>query len=89
MADIRDLVTKMNKSRPYKYFMVCLVGGVRTNVSINYMRMNVNKSFTNRLQIEKRKGKFLASLSYIPSVCGPSSTLGARAHIQSPSFEGV
>lgn len=50
MADIRDLVTKMNKSRPYKYFMVCLVGGVRTDVSINYIEMNVDESFTNRLR---------------------------------------
>lgn len=50
MADIRDLVTKMNKSRPYKYFMVCLVGGVRTDVSINYIEVNVDESFTNRLR---------------------------------------
>lgn len=50
MADIRDLVTKMNKSRPYKYFMVCLVGGVMTDVSINYIEMNVDESFTNRLR---------------------------------------
>ena len=50
MADIRDLVTKMNKSRPYKYFMACLVGGVRTDVSINYIEMNVDESFTNRLR---------------------------------------
>lgn len=50
MSDIRDLVTKMNKSRPYKYFMVCLVGGVRTDVSINYIEMNVDESFTNRLR---------------------------------------
>lgn len=50
MVDIRDLVTKMNKSKPYKYFMVCLVGGVRTDVSINYIEMNVDGSFTNRLR---------------------------------------
>lgn len=50
MIDIRDLVTKMNKSKPYKYFMVCLVGGVRTDVSINYIEMNVDESFTNRLR---------------------------------------
>lgn len=50
MTDIRDLVTKMNKSKPYKYFMVCLVGGVRTDVSINYIEMNVDESFTNRLR---------------------------------------
>ena len=50
MEDIRDLVTKMNKSKPYKYFMVCLVGGVRTDVSINYIEMAVDESFTNRLR---------------------------------------
>lgn len=50
MVDIRDLVTKMNKSKPYKYFMVCLVGGVRTDVSINYIEMIVDESFTNRLR---------------------------------------
>ena len=50
MTDIRDLVTKMNKSKPYKYFMVCLVGGVRTDVSINYMEFTVDESFTNRLR---------------------------------------
>lgn len=50
MVDIRDLVTKMNKSKPYKYFMVCLVGGVRTDVSFNYIEMNVDESFTNRLR---------------------------------------
>lgn len=50
MIDIRDLVTKMNKSKPYKYFMVCLVGGVRTDVSVNYIEMMVDESFTNRLR---------------------------------------
>lgn len=50
MVDIRDLVTKMNKSKPYKYFMICLVGGVRTDVSINYIEMNIDESFTNRLR---------------------------------------
>lgn len=50
MIDIRDLVTKMNKSKPYKYFMICLVGGVRTDVSVNYIEMMVDESFTNRLR---------------------------------------
>ena len=50
MEDIRDLVTKMNKSKPYKYFMICLVGGVRTDVSINYIEMVIDESFTNRLR---------------------------------------
>lgn len=50
IADIRDLVTKMNKSKPYKYFMVALVGGVRTDVSLNYMEFVASESFTNRLR---------------------------------------
>ena len=50
MTDIRDLVTKMNKSKPYKYFMLCLVGGVRTDVSINYMELTADESFANRLR---------------------------------------
>lgn len=50
IVDIRDLVTKMNKSKPYKYFMVALVGGVRTDVSLNYMELIVSEAFDNRLR---------------------------------------
>ncbi len=50
MVDIRDLITKMNKSKPYKYFMFCLVGGVRTDVAINFVECIVDESFTNRLR---------------------------------------
>lgn len=50
IVDIRDLVTKMNKSKPYKYFMVALVGGVRTDVSLNYMELVVSEAFDNRLR---------------------------------------
>ena len=50
ITDLRDLVTKMNKSKPYKYFMLCIVGGVRSDVSINYIEMMVDESFTNRLR---------------------------------------
>lgn len=50
MEDIRDLVTKMNKSKAYKYYMLCLVGGVRTDVSLNYVEMLVDESYTNRLR---------------------------------------
>jgi len=50
MVDIRDLITKMNKSKPYKFFMVCLIGGVRTDVAINYIECMVDESFTNRLR---------------------------------------
>lgn len=50
IVDIRDLVTKMNKSKPYKYFMVALVGGVRTDVSLNYMEFIASEAFANRLR---------------------------------------
>ena len=50
MIDIRDLVTKMNKSKPYKYFMFCLVGGIRTDVALNFVECTVDESFTNRLR---------------------------------------
>lgn len=50
IVDIRDLVTKMNKSKAYKYFMVALAGGVRTDVSLNYMEFIASESFTNRLR---------------------------------------
>lgn len=50
IVDIRDLVSKMNKSKPYKYFMVALVGGVRTDVSLNYMEFIASEAFANRLR---------------------------------------
>lgn len=50
MKDIRDLVTRMNKTKPYKYFMVCLVGGVRTDVWIDYIEFVYSESFNNRLR---------------------------------------
>lgn len=50
IVDIRDLVTKMNKSKPYKYFMVALAGGVRSDVSLNYMEFIASESFANRLR---------------------------------------
>ena len=50
ITDIRDLVTKMTKSKAYKYFMVCLVGGVRSDVSINYIELIADESYNNRLR---------------------------------------
>lgn len=50
MVDIRDLVTKINKSKPFKYFMVTLVGGVRTDVALNYIECIVDESYNNRLR---------------------------------------
>lgn len=50
IVDIRDLFTKMNKSKAFKYFMVALAGGVRTNVSLNYMEFIASEAFENRLR---------------------------------------
>ncbi len=50
ITDLRDLVTKMNKSRAYKYFAVALAGGVRTDVSLNYIEFLADTAFTNRLR---------------------------------------
>ena len=50
ITDLRDLVTKMNKSRAYKYFSVALAGGVRTDVSLNYIEFLADTAFTNRLR---------------------------------------
>lgn len=50
IVDIRDLVTKMNKSKAYKYFMVALAGGVRTDVSLNYIEFIASEAFSNRLR---------------------------------------
>ncbi|WP_099465570.1 hypothetical protein [Parabacteroides provencensis] len=50
ISDIRDLITKMNKTKAYKYFMFCLVGGVRTDVAINYIEIIADETYTNRLR---------------------------------------
>lgn len=50
ISDIRDLITKMNKTKAYKYFMLCLVGGVRTDVAINYIEIIADETYTNRLR---------------------------------------
>lgn len=50
LNDIRDLITKMNKTKAYKYFMFCLVGGVRTDVAINYIEVMADEAFDNRLR---------------------------------------
>lgn len=50
IVDIRDLVTKMNKTKAFKFFMVALAGGVRTDVSINYMEFVASEAFGNRLR---------------------------------------
>lgn len=50
IEDIRDLITKMNKTHAYKYFMFCIAGGVRTDVSLNYIEVLVDETFQNRLR---------------------------------------
>lgn len=50
LNDIRDLITKMNKTKAYKYFMFCLVGGVRTDVALNYIEVMADETFVNRLR---------------------------------------
>ena len=47
--DVRDLVNKMNKSKAYKYFIIALVGGVRTDVSLNFVELIVDETYTSRL----------------------------------------
>lgn len=50
IEDVRDLITKMNKTKAFKYFMVALVGGVRTDVALNYIEFMVDETYTNRLR---------------------------------------
>lgn len=50
IKDIRDIVSKMNKSKSYKYFIFAFIGGVRTDVSINYIELIADESFNNRLR---------------------------------------
>ncbi len=50
MQDMRDLVTRMNRAKAWKYFMVCLAGGVRTDVSINTVEFTVDETYNNRLR---------------------------------------
>lgn len=50
LHDVRDLITKMNKTKAYKYFMFCLVGGVRTDVAINYVEVMADETYANRLR---------------------------------------
>lgn len=50
LNDIRDLITKMNKTKACKYFMFCLVGGVRTDVALNYIEVMADETYQNRLR---------------------------------------
>ena len=44
------IITKMNKTKAFKYFMIALVGGVRTDVALNYIEFMVDETYTNRLR---------------------------------------
>lgn len=50
VQNFRDLVMGMNKSRPFKYFMVAFIGGVRSDVAINYVEFTADEAFGNRLR---------------------------------------
>ena len=50
LDDVRDLITKMNKSKAYKFFMIVLAGGVRTDVALNYIEFMVDETYVNRLR---------------------------------------
>lgn len=50
IEDVRDLITKMNKTKAFKYFMIALVGGIRTDVALNYIEFMVDETYTNRLR---------------------------------------
>ena len=50
IEDVRDLITKMNKTKAFKYFMIALVGGIRTDVASNYIEFMVDETYTNRLR---------------------------------------
>jgi len=49
IEDVRDLVTKMNKSKAYKFFILALVGGVRTDVALNFVELIIDDTYTSRL----------------------------------------
>ena len=50
IIDIRDLITKMNKTKAYKYFAIAIIGGVRTDVAFNFIELVVDEAFENRLR---------------------------------------
>ena len=50
VQNFRNLVMGMNKSRPFKYFMIAFVGGVRSDVAINYIEFIADEAFDNRLR---------------------------------------
>ena len=49
-TNMRDIITQMNKTKPYKYFMACVCGGVRSDVAINCLDFDLDLAYENRLR---------------------------------------
>lgn len=50
IRDIRDMVSRFVRSRSYRNFIFAFVGGVRTDVSIDFLDLTASESFSNRLR---------------------------------------
>lgn len=50
ISETRDLIVKMNRSRSYKYFIICVAGQLHSNSAINFAEILVETSFANRLR---------------------------------------
>jgi hypothetical protein len=48
--ETRDIISNMNRSKAYKYFIFCLAGTIKTTSFINILELLVDTSFTNRLR---------------------------------------
>ena len=47
---LRDAVMGLNRTQAYRYFCLAIVGGVRTDISINYLEADIVKTFNNRVR---------------------------------------
>lgn len=47
---LRDAVMSLNRTQAYRYFCLAVVGGVRTDISINYFEADIDKTFNNRIR---------------------------------------
>lgn len=50
ISETRDLIAQMNRSRSYKYFVICVSGQLHSNSAINFAEILVETSFANRLR---------------------------------------
>lgn len=50
LSQIRDLISRMNRSRAYKYFIICLSGELDSKSTINFSEIMFDTYFTNRLR---------------------------------------